>query len=786
MTFPSTIVGTVGQTTTFNFELSGVHAVSILPDLMRLDLPGLGPVTYNEAGIYSAEIERLVRIPNEGGGFTEEWQFFTYLSTFTDVPASEATPSEFDIATFLQTPELDFTATSINGIERTEHYRIIMEFVESPAESGVNIYNTAGATVDAFTASNRVLLALDTPNGQRSTVWGGWIETIRVSFGELPPDTPPGELPYVLSPDLPTSPIPDEFRWSDLAQDEMRSPLIEFDFDLGAYRLDVWDEFMTGAEWGISQARDTMIDQVTGVFVDGIADFLDDLGTRRGIPNLGQTVTNVADFGRDLFNFHSNILNELTNSLENFDTMLMEDIRASDERIQDATNTFFSDVQDNVSAPAATVIETIRFGLFETNSFNIVANSSDGDFIGTAGTDTMLGGISGDVLRGLGGNDLLFGGDGNDELFGGDGDDVLLGGRGIDFLIGGAGDDQLDGGLGIDTARFGVLSTSATWVRSGDGWTVTSAEGTDTLTTIERLQFVDRTVVLDMPVDDFSGDGTSDILWHRADNNAVGAFIMDSGAPAFAFYGHGGDGWAIAGTGDLSGDGTTDILWHNASNNTLGAFILDSGAPVFAYYGNGGAGWEIAGVGDLSGDGTDDILWHNASSNAVGAFILDSGTPFFAFYGNGGAGWEIAGMGDFTGDGTDDILWHQASSNAIGAFIMDSGSPTFAFYGNGGAGWTIAGIGDFSGEGTDDILWHRASDNVIGAFIMDGGSPAFAYYNNGGAGWAIAGIGDYSGDGTDDILWHQASSNAIGAFIMDSGTPAFAFYGNGGDGWDMV
>ncbi len=288
------------------------------------------------------------------------------------------------------------------------------------------------------------------------------------------------------------------------------------------------------------------------------------------------------------------------------------------------------------------------------------------------------------------------------------------------------------------------------------------------------------------PLSDFTGDGTSDILWTRADNIAVGSFHMDSGAPAFAFYGHGGGGWKIAGTGDFSGNGSTDILWHAPSTNALGAFILDSGAPAFAFYGTGGDGWTIAGTGDFTGDGTDDILWNHAGTNAIGAFVLDSGAPVFAFYGSGGDGWQIVGTGDFTGDGTTDILWHQSSSNAVGAFIMDSGTPTFAFYGNGGDGWAVAGTGDFSGDGTDDILWHYAATNAVGAFIMDSGTPAFAYYNNGGDGWAVAGTGDYSGDGTYDILWHQGSTNAIGAFVMDSGAPAFAFYGHGGHGWQLA
>ncbi len=376
------------------------------------------------------------------------------------------------------------------------------------------------------------------------------------------------------------------------------------------------------------------------------------------------------------------------------------------------------------------------------------------------------------------------------DIVGGDANANVLEGRGgDDLLFGWHGNDTLRGGSGADIAIFNVASTAATWTRSGYSWIVQSAEGADTLVSIERLEFTDVTVDLGPlrgPNNDFSGDGTSDILWNQAGTNAVGAFTLDSGAPLFAFYGQGGAGWTIAGTGDLTGDNTTDILWNQTGTNAVGAFLFDSGAPVFAFYGNGGTGWTIAALGDLSGDGTADILWHRAADNVLGAFIMDSGTPSFAYYNNGGDGWAIMGLGDFTGDGTDDILWHHGATNAIGAFIMDSGAPVFAYYNNGGAGWEVAGIGDFSGDGIDDILWHRASDNAIGAFIMDSGTPTFAFYGHAGAGWDIAGIGDYNGDGTEDILMHQASVNTIGAFLLDGGTTTFAFYGQGGDGWDLV
>jgi hypothetical protein len=86
-------------------------------------------------------------------------------------------------------------------------------------------------------------------------------------------------------------------------------------------------------------------------------------------------------------------------------------------------------------------------------------------------------------------------------------------GLGNDVITGGAGNDIIDGGVGLDTAVWSLassnyeltLTSSGTGGTSGNGntatWQVkakTGAEGTDTLTNIERLQFADNCVALDV------------------------------------------------------------------------------------------------------------------------------------------------------------------------------------------------------------------------------------------------------------------------------------------------
>lgn len=93
---------------------------------------------------------------------------------------------------------------------------------------------------------------------------------------------------------------------------------------------------------------------------------------------------------------------------------------------------------------------------------------------GTARADTLTGNALDNQIQGLGGNDIL---------------------------VGGAGNDRLDGGAGIDTARYAGKRADFSIIKTAAGWTVidlAGAEGTDTLVSIERLQFADARIALDI------------------------------------------------------------------------------------------------------------------------------------------------------------------------------------------------------------------------------------------------------------------------------------------------
>ena len=84
-----------------------------------------------------------------------------------------------------------------------------------------------------------------------------------------------------------------------------------------------------------------------------------------------------------------------------------------------------------------------------------------------------------------------------------EGDEIAYGYAGKDSIEGGAGNDAIDGGAGVDTAIYKDASSAYTLTANDDG-TVSVVhsspsenfidEGTDTLTSIEKMQFSDQTL----------------------------------------------------------------------------------------------------------------------------------------------------------------------------------------------------------------------------------------------------------------------------------------------------
>ena len=167
-----------------------------------------------------------------------------------------------------------------------------------------------------------------------------------------------------------------------------------------------------------------------------------------------------------------------------------------------------------------------------------------------AGADTVMARAGNDIVFGETGDDSLFGGTGSDTLHGGDGNDLLFGSRenanssglvdpvgdtlfgdaGRDVFEGGQGNDTINGGTGTDTASFsGLRSSYAIAYDSATAmYSVTGADGTDQLKSIEVLTFADGQIGIEQAA------GLDGVV-HRFFNGVTGAhFYTASNAEADA------------------------------------------------------------------------------------------------------------------------------------------------------------------------------------------------------------------------------------------------------------
>ena len=88
----------------------------------------------------------------------------------------------------------------------------------------------------------------------------------------------------------------------------------------------------------------------------------------------------------------------------------------------------------------------------------------------------------------------------DDHLYGNDVANKLEGSLDYDTLFSGMGNDTLDGGEGTDSAKWNYAASQFQLLATPTGWKLTDktgSDGTDSLTNIEKIQFTDRSVIIE-------------------------------------------------------------------------------------------------------------------------------------------------------------------------------------------------------------------------------------------------------------------------------------------------
>jgi hypothetical protein len=382
----------------------------------------------------------------------------------------------------------------------------------------------------------------------------------------------------------------------------------------------------------------------------------------------------------------------------------------------------------------------------------------------------------------------------NDTFIGSGTADTFSGGAGNDRFTGGLGNDTIDGGAGTDTAIYsGPHSAYAVVLRPDGSVVVSGPEGTDTLTNIEQLSFSDGTITAPKfphwmassdigahpagyaPISgrDFTGDGTSDVLWYNSTTNDIDLWKISNGKWAgSADIGAHPAGYSPAGTADFNHDGTADLIWYNPTSGDVDLWKISNGQWAGSSdIGVHPLGWQPVGSGDFNGDGTADVLWYNPTTNDAEVWMIQNGHWAGSVdIGAHPAGWRLLGSGDMDGDHTSDAIWFNPATNDIDVWKISNGHWAGSTdIGAHPAGYTPVAAGDFNGDGTGDVAWYNAASGDIELWLLQNGHwGASIDIGAHPTGWSPSNVGDFDHSGVPDILWHDPASNHVEAWLLST------------------
>ena len=256
------------------------------------------------------------------------------------------------------------------------------------------------------------------------------------------------------------------------------------------------------------------------------------------------------------------------------------------------------------------------------------------------------------------------------------------------------------------------------------------------------------TAPVDRPVNDFDGNGTTDVAVFRP---STGSWYLRTPTPSVVAWGQDGD---IPVPGDYNGDGITDIAVFRPSNN---AWYIRTPTPQFVVW--GGAG-DIPVPADYDGNGTTDIATFRP---ATGTWYLRTTSPTAVVWGQNG---DIPVPGDYDGNGTVDIAVFRPSNNA---WYIRTPTPQFVVWGQAG---DIPTPGDYDGNGTTDVaVFHPAT----GTWYLRTASPTAVVWGQNGD---VPAPGDYDGNGITDVAVFRPGNSA---WYLRTPTPQFVVWGQSGD-----
>jgi Ca2+-binding RTX toxin-like protein len=349
----------------------------------------------------------------------------------------------------------------------------------------------------------------------------------------------------------------------------------------------------------------------------------------------------------------------------------------------------------------------------------LIGNAGDNVLDGQGGADTMRGGAgddtyyvdhTGDLVEETeeGGNDTVYStisytlgryvenlilqgaalvGTGNsldNVIVGNDAGNKLYGHEGDDTLIGGRGNDLLDGGAGVDTVRYSGKRDDYEITGSALNYTILStSEGTDTLRSIEVIQFADGRLINDVwepnepdvvvPEDPVPPAGpetppssspdvvTPDVPVTPATPPSRGPIDNPGNTTGQTIIGTSGADTLNGTSGDdvIRGLGGRDVIRGESGND-----VINSGSGNDIVYGNAGNDTIHGSSGNdtiYGGTGNDRLYGDSGNDKLYGQGGNDT------IYGGAGNDWIDGGLGNDTlsgGSGQDTFVFNSKLGTA--------------------------------------------------------------------------------------------------------------------------
>jgi Ca2+-binding RTX toxin-like protein/subtilisin-like proprotein convertase family protein len=402
-------------------------------------------------------------------------------------------------------------------------------------------------------------------------------------------------------------------------------------------------------------------------------------------------------------------------------------------------------------APGASV--SYGLTMTEAGTQSLSDNSTFAAITGTAGADTLTGNGTANTLVGNDGNDVLNGGAGHDRLFGDAGDDRITGG---------AGSDAIDGGAGIDTAVFEDNYSSYKITPLATGLLVSGPQGTDVLTSVERLSFAD--VQIDVTLNGAAETRVNTYVNDTQMQSKTVALADGSWVVIWSSVHQDGSGWGVF--GQLYGeDGTPKGNEFRVNTNGWGDQTQNGRPAQIVALKEGGFAvvWDEYGA---NGAGSNQYSW-NIRGQIFDASAKNVGDEFYV---TKDAGGELAPAVTQLVNGNLVVTWQSDDGSGEGIFgqvLTSSGSI----------------IGNKFAVNTNTNNWQNAAEITA---LADGGWLAVwrSDHNARIQGQRYNANGAAVGEEVN-LTGNMDSRGGIVVAMPDGGW-IFAFHGSGVSGWETL